>query len=119
MPQTPSGGGSIVPPASAWPWKMMSMNALRSSANAIALRSSRLSNGGFSRLMIRLVLTLIGAISQIAVGSCVLMSFISAAVISVGKVMSTLPATKASTAVARLLMIVYSMPSRYGRPFFQ
>ena len=43
----------------------MSMNDLRSSASAMALRSSRLLNGGFSRLMIRLVLTLIGAISQI------------------------------------------------------
>ena len=80
----------------------MSMNALRSSASAIALRSSALLNGGFSRLMIKLVLTLIGAISQIAVGSCFLMSASSAVVISVGKVMSTLPATKASTAVARL-----------------
>ena len=62
--------------------------------------------------MMRLVLTLIGVISQTAVGSCDLMSFDSAAVISVGKVMSTLPATKASTAVARFLMMVYSMPSR-------
>ena len=88
------------------------MNALRSSDSAIALRSSGLSNGGASRLTIRLVLTLIGLISQIAVGSCDLMSLTSAAVISVGKVMSTLPATKASTAVARFLMIVYSMPSR-------
>ena len=33
-------------------------------------------------------------------------------VISVGNVMSTFPATKASTAVARLRMMLYSMPSR-------
>ena len=59
-----------------------------------------------------LVLTLIGLISQIAVGSCFLMSSIKAGVISVGNVISTLPATKARTAVARLAMIVYSMPSR-------
>ncbi len=95
------------------------MKALRSSAIAIALRSSRLLNGGFSRLMMRLVDTLIGLISQIAVGSCFLMSAISAAVISVGRSCRPCGATKASTAVARLEMMVYSMPSSYGRPFFQ
>ena len=42
------------------------MNALRSSASAIARRSSGLSKGGLSRLTIRLVLTLPGGISQIA-----------------------------------------------------
>ena len=95
------------------------MKDLRSSDSIIALRKSGLLNGALSRLTIRLVLTLIGLISQIAVLSCDLMSFSSAAVISVGNVASILPAMKASTAVARFLMMVYSMPSRYGRPFFQ
>src|SRR5262249_62172353 len=42
---------------------MMSMNALRSRASAIALRTSTLLKGGFSRLTIRFVLTLIGPIN--------------------------------------------------------
>ena len=62
--------------------------------------------------MIRLVVTLVGASSQIAFGACVFMSFISGIETSVGKVMSNLPATKARIAVERFGMIVYSMPSR-------
>ena len=57
---------------------------LRSSDSAIALRSSALSNGGASRLMIRLVLTLIGASLQIAFGSCFMMSC-SSAYVSLGR----------------------------------
>ena len=71
------------------------MKALRSSASAIARRSSALLNGGASRLTIRLVLTLVGASSQIAFGACAFMSLSSGTVDSVGKVMSNLPAMKA------------------------
>ena len=42
----------------------------------------------------RLVFTLIGLISQIAVGSCCLMSWINAGVISVGNVISTFASDK-------------------------
>ena len=43
----------------------------------MALRISGLSNGGASRLTIRLVLLFIDAISQIALGACALTSFSS------------------------------------------
>ena len=95
------------------------MNALRSSVSIIARRISGLSNGGLSRLIIRFVLTLVGTSSHTAFGAWSLMSFISGTEISVGNVMSNLPATKPSTAVERFGMIVYSMPSRYGRPGFK
>ena len=88
------------------------MKALRSSASIIARRMSGLSKGGLSRLISRLVLTLVGTSSQIACGAWLLMSFISGTVTSVGKVMSNLPATKPRIAVERFGMIVYSMPSR-------
>ena len=95
------------------------MNALRSSASAIARRMSGLSNGGDVGLTMRLVVTLVGATTQTAFGACALMSLSSGIVTSVGKVMSNLPAMKASIAVERLGMMVNSMPSRCGRPFFQ
>ena len=112
MPQTPAGGGSIAPPISALPSLRMSIKALRSSASIIARRISGLSNGGLSRLISRLVLTLVGTSSQTACGAWFLTSFISGTEISVGKVMSNFPATKPSTAVERFGMIVYSTPSR-------
>ena len=53
------------------------MNALRSSVSAIARRISGLSNGGLSRLMMQVALTLVGISSQIACGAWLLMSFSS------------------------------------------
>src|SRR5438477_12076985 len=50
MPHSPPGGGCNTPPMSPWPCPIMSMNALRSIASAMALRSSKLLNGGASRL---------------------------------------------------------------------
>src|SRR5215813_12975755 len=103
----------------ACPSVRMSMKALRSSVKAIALRTSGLSNGGESRLTIRLVLTLVGPISHIAFAAWLLTSFAIGMDQSYGKDISPLWARKARTAVDRLEMIVYSMPSRSGRPFFQ
>ena len=88
------------------------MNALRSSVSTSARRISGLSKGGLSRLISRLVLTLVGTTRRPRCGAWLSMSFISGTVISVGKVMSNLPATKPSIAVERFGMIVYSMPSR-------
>src|SRR5437764_530253 len=51
MPQTPSGGGSIVAPGLPKPSLRMSTNALRSSASTIARRSSGLSYGGLCGLI--------------------------------------------------------------------
>jgi len=78
----------------------------------MARRIAGLSKGGFSRLTMRLVLTLVGFSSQIACGACAFTSFRSGIVTSVGKVMSNLPAMKARMAVDRLGMMVNSMPSR-------
>ena len=105
-PHTPSGGGSMAPPISDLPSDRMSLNCLRSIVSAIALRISALSNGGLSRLMIRLVLTFVGSSSQIAFGAWALMSFSSEIVTSVGKVTSNLPAMKARIAVERFGMMV-------------
>ena len=49
---------------------------------------------------------------QIASGDWLPMSFSSGTVTSYGKVMSSLPETKARSAVERFGMIVHSMPSR-------
>ena len=95
------------------------MNDFRSSVRAMARQISGLSKGGLSRLTIRLVFTFIGAISQIAAGSCALMSCSSGMVTSAGNVMSSLPATNARMAVEQFGMTVNSMPSRYGSPGFQ
>ena len=88
------------------------MNALRSKLSAIARRSSGFRKGGASRLTIRLLLTLLGASSQIASGAWLRMSFRSGIRTVYGQVMSSFPAINANTAVDRLRMIVYSMPSR-------
>ena len=95
------------------------MNALRSSASASAWRISGLSNGGDDELTMMLVLTLFGATTHIAVGSCALTSLSSGIDTSVGNVMSNLPATKPRIAVDRFGMMVNSMPSRCGRPFLK
>ena len=75
MLQTPSGPGSMVPPISPCPSVIMSIKALRSRVSDIARRSSALSKGGLSRLMIRVRLTFVGATSQIACGTWLFMSF--------------------------------------------
>ena len=95
------------------------MKALRSIASAIALRICGLSNGGAAVFTIRLVLTLLGRSSQIALGACLAMSFISGTVMSLSNVMSNSPATNPSMRVDRLSMMRISMASRNGRPFFQ
>ena len=88
------------------------MNAWRSRESAIARRNSGLSNGGAVRLISRSRLLLSITTSQTACGTWLLMSFNSGIV---AKMKSSLPATKARCHVAGLAMIVYSMPSRYGR----
>src|SRR5262245_54407810 len=98
---------------------MMSLNAVRSIESTMALRICGLSKGGLSRLTSRLACVLVGNISHCAHGAWLLMSFRIGTVISPVKVRSTLRAMKAGVDVGRLEMIVYSMPSRYGRPFFQ
>jgi hypothetical protein len=90
----------------------MSINAWRSIASDIARRSSGLSKGGFSRLIMRLVLTLPGGISHVASGRCFCRSRVNGMVSVPAKVNSYLPATKARIAVERLRKIVYSIASR-------
>ena len=82
------------------------MNALRSSASAMARRISGLSNGGDDELTMMLVETLIGSTSQIAFGACALTSLSSGIVTSVGNVMSNLPEMKPRIAVERFGMMV-------------
>src|SRR3954454_16767529 len=77
MPQTPLGCGCMVAPISPCPSPMMSINALRSSASMIARRSSGLSKGGFSRLVIAVRLVFQLLISQLISGASFLISFIS------------------------------------------
>ena len=68
------------------------------------------------RLINRSRLLLSITTSQTACGAWLLRSFSSGIV---EKMKSSLPATKARSHVAGLAMIVYSIPSRYGLPFFQ
>ena len=112
MPHNPAGAGCMAPPISPCPPLMMSIKALRSRVSVIARRKSGLSNGGLSRLMIRLRLMLPGVISQIACGIWLFTSFNSGTVRLYGKVMSNFPAMNAKVAVERLRTMVYSMPSR-------
>ena len=95
------------------------MNALRSRLSAIARRKSALSKGGTSRLTIRFTLTLPCGSSQTAAGTWLFTSLIKGTVTVPAKVKSYFPAAKAKIAVDRFFAIVYSMPSRYGRPCFQ
>ena len=119
MPQTPSGPGCIAPPRLPSPWPRMLMNAWRSSASAMARRMSGLLKGGAVKLISSPTDSLVGAISQTACGACFWRSASKGTETSLGKVMSNLPATNASSAVERLGMIWYSIPSRYGRFGFQ
>ena len=75
MPHSPSGFASIAPPIRAVPSIRMVLKALRSSASDIAFRMSGLSNGGLTRLTIRLICVPVVIISQIAFGARALMSF--------------------------------------------
>jgi len=102
----------MTPPISPCPSVMISMNVWRSKLSAIARRRSGPSKGGLSRLMSRLRLMLPGVSSQIARGSWLFASFRSGTVRLYKKVVSNFPATNPNTAVERLRMIVYSMPSR-------
>ena len=90
----------------------MVLNGLRSSASDIALRISGLSNGGLTRLTIRLTCVPDVMISQIAFGARALMSFTRGTVTSDGKVMSKSPVENASMRVARLSMTRNVISSR-------
>ena len=87
------------------------MKALRSSASAIALRICGLSNGGAAELTARLVLTLVGPSSQMALGACARTSLSSGTVMSRSNVMSNSPDTNARMRVERLSMMRISMAS--------
>jgi hypothetical protein len=60
----------MVAPMSPLPCVMMSMKALRSRLSATARRRFGLSNGGLSRLRIRLRATFVAVSTQIACGAC-------------------------------------------------
>jgi hypothetical protein len=111
MPQLPSGSDIMTPPILALPSAMMSLKDLRSSDSTSADRILGSLNGATSRLTIRLIELLVGCSSQIAFGSCALMSRTSATVRSSESVMSNSPATKAKTRVERLEMTRHSMAS--------
>src|SRR5438874_736357 len=117
MPHTPSGGGSMMPPVLPLPSVMMSMNAWRSNASAIARRSSGLLNGAGSGLISRLRPTLVGFISQIACGACSLICR-SNGTVTPPKVMSSLPDTKVRIAVDMFLMIAILYPVKIRLPRF-
>src|ERR1700720_4340522 len=65
----PSGGGCMTPPRSPLPRVRVSTKALRSKLSAIARRRSGSLNGGMSRFIITLRLTLTGTRLQIASGA--------------------------------------------------
>ena len=88
------------------------MNALRSSASAMALRTLALLNGGAVGLTIRLVETPVGDSSQIAFGACAFTSFSSGTDTSAENVRSNSPATNARMRVERFSMTFHSMASR-------
>src|SRR5690348_10758536 len=112
MPQTPSGGGSMMPLGLPSPSARMSMKALRSSVSPSARRILGLSNGGAWALTIRFELTPVSRMVQMALGVSALMFLSSGTVTSVGKVMSNLPLMNDSMRVDRSGMMVNSMPSR-------
>ncbi len=112
MPHSPTGCGSIAPPISANPSIRIVLNALRSMASDIALRMSGLSNGGLTRLTIKLTCVPVGTISQIAFGARAFISLIRGTLTSDGKVISNSPVAKASIRVARLSIIRNVISSR-------
>src|SRR5450631_1438546 len=119
MPHSPAGLGSMAPPTSAKPSIRIELKGFRSIASDIALRMSGLSNGGLTRLTIRLICVPVGIISQTAFGARALMSFNRGTLTSDGKVMSYSPVANASIRVERLSIIRKVISSRYGRSFFQ
>ena len=112
MPHSPSGFGSMAPPMRAVPSIRSELKALRSSASDIALRISGLSNGGLTRLTIKLTKVPVVMVSQIAFGACAFISFIRGTLTSEGKVISYSPVAKASIRVARLSIIRKVISSR-------
>src|SRR6478672_5268871 len=70
MPHSPTGFGSMAPPMIANPSISVVLNTWRSSASDIALRISGLSNGGLTRLTMRLICVPVVIGSQIAFGAC-------------------------------------------------
>src|SRR5205823_7300461 len=98
---------------------MISMKALRSSDSAMAWRNSALSKGGLSRLTSICRGMFQGTVSQTAWGALPLSSFINGSDRIPCAKRSKLPLAKANIAVEGLATKVYSMPSRYGHPFFQ
>src|SRR6202045_1344280 len=97
----------------------MLIYALRSTLSAAARRSSESVKGDAPRLNMALRLTFVGVSSQIASDVWLFRSFKTGICKKKGEVKSTLPAANAMTPVDGFLIIVYSMPSRYGCPFFQ
>jgi len=119
MPHSPTGFGSMAPPMIANPSISVVLNTWRSSASDIALRISGLSNGGLTRLTMRLICVPVVIGSQIAFGACPFISLSRRTLMSEGKVISNSPVWKASMRVARLSMTRKVISSRYGRSFFQ
>src|ERR1700686_1301473 len=74
MPRSPGGLGSMAPPVSAKPSIRIELKGLRSIASDMALRISGLSNGGLTRLTIRLDCVPVVIISQTAFGARALTS---------------------------------------------
>ena len=109
----------MAPPMRALPSIRMVLNGFLSSASDIALRISGLSNGGLTRLTIRLISVPVVVISQIAFGARSLMSFSRGMLTSEGKVMSKSPVENARMRVARLSMVRTVISSRYGRSFLK
>ncbi len=97
----------------------MVLKTLRSSASDMALRISALSNGGLTRLTIRLACVPVVIISQIALGAFDFTSLIRGTLTSDGNVMSNSPVENARMRVDRLSMTLNVISSRYGRSFFQ
>jgi hypothetical protein len=81
-------------------------------ASDIALRRSGSSNGGLTRLTIRLICVPVGTISQTAFGARAFMSFIKGTLTSDGNVMSNSPVEKASIRVERLSIVLKVISSR-------
>src|SRR5215471_3362076 len=94
MPQTPSGGGCMTPPMSPFPIVRVSIKAWRSKLSATARRRSGSLNGGVSRFIITLRLTLTGTSWQIASGAW-FFTLLTTGTCKKKEVISTLPAPNA------------------------
>src|SRR5215472_16948133 len=104
MPQTPSGGGCMTPPMSPFPIVRVSIKAWRSKLSATARRRSGSLNGGVSRFIITLRLTLTGTSWQIASGAWCFTSLTTGTCKKYGEVISTLPATNARDVLDDLIL---------------